>query len=110
MTIEFHTQYAKVGEKLINYIRDEVMNLVHLNKDIVRAEVTVKEDKSIIPSENKVCEIRLTVFGDNIFVHKRENDFKTAAKGVIKELKRLVKQQVKSSNEPPDQITTTVDV
>ena len=65
MTIEFQTAYGKVPEKLVNDIKNEILKLSHINKDISRAEVLLKEDKTIIPGENKVCEIKLTVYGDD---------------------------------------------
>ena len=62
----------------------------------------MKEDETIIPAENKICEIRLTVYGDDLLSHSRTENFKKSAKEVIKELKRMVKQQVKKQQEPPD--------
>jgi len=102
MTIEFHTAYGKISEKLVTDIRNEILELSHINKDISRAEVLLKEDETIIPAENKICEIRLTVYGDDLLSHSRTENFKKSAKEVIKELKRMVKQQVKKQQEPPD--------
>jgi ribosome-associated translation inhibitor RaiA len=110
MNIEFDTNYGKVPEKLVSEIRDKILNLAHINKDISRAEVVLKEDETIISAENKVCEIRLTVYGDNLFSHSRTENFNKSAKEAMKELKKLVKQQVKKQQEPPDEITSTVDV
>lgn len=110
MTIEFHTAYGKVPEKLVSDIRNEILELSHLNKDISRAEVLLKEDETIIPAENKICEIRLTVYGDDLLAHARTENFKNSAKEAIKELKKMVKQQVKKQKEPPDEMTSSVKV
>ena len=110
MTIEFHTAYGKVSEKLVTDIRNEILELSHINKDISRAEVLLKEDKTIIPGENKVCEIKLTVYGDDLFVHARTENFEKSAKEAIKELKKMVKQQVKKQKKTPDEMTSTVKV
>ena len=110
MTIEFQTPYGKVSEKLVSDIKVEILKLSHINKDIARAEVLLKEEETIIPGENKVCEIRLTIYGDNLLAHARTENFKESAKEVIKELKRMVKQQVKKQKEPPDETTSTIDV
>jgi hypothetical protein len=40
----------------------------------------LKEDISIVTAGNKICEIRLTVLGDNLFAHARTDDFKDSAK------------------------------
>ena len=84
MTIEFHTAYGKVSEKLITDIRNEMLELSHINKDISRAEVLLKEDKTIIPGENKVCEIKLTVYGDDLFVHAGQKILKNPQKKQLK--------------------------
>ncbi len=70
MTIEFHTPIGLVSEKMINSIRHDVMELAHIHKKITRAEVALREDKKIERAENKICEIRLTIQGDNLFVRK----------------------------------------
>lgn len=95
MTIEFHTPYAKVSEKQVNDIRNEILELSHINKQISRTEVLLKEDETIIPAENKICEIRLTVYGDNLLAHARSENFEKSAKEAIKKLKKMVKQKVK---------------
>jgi putative sigma-54 modulation protein len=110
MDLEFHTVYEKVSEDLVRTIRNEMLKLSHINKDISRAEIVLKEDETIIPAENKVCEIRLTVYGDNLFSHSRTGNFEKSAKAVIKELKKMVKQQVRRNQEPPDEMTSTVKV
>jgi putative sigma-54 modulation protein len=110
MTIEFQTPYGKIPEKLVNKIRNKILELSHMNKDIARAEVLLKADESIIRGENKICEIRLTVYGDDLFIHTRTENFEKSAKEAIKELKKMVKQQVKKQKEPPDEITSMVKV
>lgn len=110
MTIEFHTPYGKVSEKLVSYIRNEILGMSHLNKKISRAEVICKEREDITPGENKICEIILTVYGDDNFIHARSDSFEKAAREAIKELKKVVKKQVKDRKEIPDVVTSTVKV
>ena len=94
MTIEFNTDYGKVSEKLVWNITNEIMELVHIDKKVSRVEVLLKEDETIIPGENKVCEIKFSVYGDDLVVHARTPNYKSAAKDAIKELKRLINHQV----------------
>jgi ArsR family metal-binding transcriptional regulator len=110
MNIEFHTPYNKVSEKLISEIRNEILELSHLNKNISRAEVMMKADQHIITAENKICEIRLTIYGDDMVSHTRSESFDQSAKEALKELKRIVKQQAKKHDTPPDILTSTVKV
>jgi len=99
MTIEFHTNFGMVSENIISGIRNNIIELSHFSKNISRAEVFLKEDISIISVENKICEIRLTILGDNFFAHSRTDNFKDSAKEALKDLKRMVKHQVKKINE-----------
>lgn len=95
MTIEFHTQYGKVPELLVDAIRKEVLAISRINKKISRAEVLLKEVLNIKVAENKLCEIKLDIFGENIAVRSRTENFEQSAKEVIKKLKGLVMKQVK---------------
>lgn len=108
MTIEFHTPFGKVSEKLLNSIRKEIMEFSHLNKKISRAEVMLKEDLDVTRGENKICEIRLSIYGETLYTRTRTENFDKSAKDALKELKRLVKQQVKKHTEKVDQVTGTV--
>jgi ribosome-associated translation inhibitor RaiA len=110
MTIEFHTPFGKVSEKLLNSIRKEIMELSHINKKISRAEVMLKEDLDVTRGENMICEIRLSIYGETLYARTRTENFDKSAKDTLKELKRLVRQQVKKHSETPDQVTSTVKV
>jgi hypothetical protein len=98
MIIEFNTAYGKVSEKLVTDITNEILDLLHINKKISRAEVLLIEDETLIPAENKVCEIKLTIYGDDLLVHARTKNFESSATEAINELKKMVKKQVKQKN------------
>lgn len=110
MTLEFDTSYKKVPEKLVTKIRNEMLKLSHTNKNISKAEILLKEDESMEWAENKVCEIRLIVSGDNLFIHSRTDGFEKSAKKAIKDLKGMLQQEVKEQKELPDEVTSTVKV
>jgi len=110
MNIEFHTPYGKVPDALVQDIRNKVLEFSHINANISRAEIILKEDGTVIPSENKVCEIRLSIYGDDLMAHSRTGSFKTSAKEALRSLKKMVRQQVKNQKEIPDQTTSTVKV
>ena len=110
MTIEFQTPYRKVPEKLIGEIRNEILKLSRIYKNISRAEVLMRHDKNIVPTENAICEIRLTVYGDNILAHARTENFEKSASEAIEELKEMVNKQVQTLKDPPDEIISTVKV
>jgi ribosome-associated translation inhibitor RaiA len=110
MNIEFHTPFNKVSEKLVSEIRNELLELSHINKNISRAEVMLKADGHIIAPENKICEIRLTIYGNDMISHTRTENFEKSAKEAIRELKRIVRQQAKLHDAPPDIVISTVKV
>ena len=111
MNIEFHSTYGQVSEVLIGELRKKILELSNTNKDISRAEIILKEeDEANIPARNKVCEIRLSIFGDDLLAYSRTESFKKSAREALKALKKMVKQQVKRQKEIPDQITSTVKV
>lgn len=110
MNIEFHTMYTQVSEKLVAEIRNEIRSLSKLSKRVSGADVYLREDTSIISSENKICEIRLIIYGSNLVVYSRTENFKDSIKEALKELKKLVKQQIKKQKEPAVEIFSIVSV
>lgn len=110
MTIEFNTVYGNVSENLVTDITKQLVKLLHVEKKISRAEVSLLPDYTIIPSENKVCGIKLTVSGDNLVVQARAQNFKSAAQSALKELKALVRRQIIRKERLPDEAVTTVSI
>jgi ribosome-associated translation inhibitor RaiA len=94
MTLEFNTVYGQVPEKLIADIKKEIMTIINADKKITRAEISLKEDKFIIPTENKVCKIKITAHGDDIVVHARKENFSSAIKEAVTKLKKMIKLQL----------------
>jgi hypothetical protein len=110
MLIEFDTEVAKVSDKLIDYLREELLKMEHAFPHISRAEVRLKTDKDFIPTADKICSIRLEVTGNDLMSYRRANTFRNAAHGAVNELWPLVEDELKHLNEPPDIITSTVKV
>jgi hypothetical protein len=81
MTLEFNTVYGQVPEKLIADIKKEIMTIINADKKITRAEISLKEDKFIIPTEN-------------IVVHARKENFSSAIKEAVTKLKKMIKLQL----------------
>ena len=102
MTIEFQTPYGKVSEKLLVFIRSELLGLTHIHKKIKRAEVVLK-DEAAIKGKNKVCAISLSIYGASLFARSCTESFEQSVKTSINDLKRLVKLQVKQK-QASDQI------
>lgn len=109
-TIDFHTPVGKVSEGMINTIRDELVKLFHIYSPLTRAHVFVREEDTMLPEENKVCEIRLFAYGEDLVAHSRMKTFEAAVKQTMKELKRLVKQKAQTGKQVPDKTTSSVKV
>jgi hypothetical protein len=60
--------------------------------------------------EDKICKIRLSIFGDDLFVSKKADSFGKAATVAIRVLKKGLKKKQEVSNELPEEVTSTVDI
>jgi ribosome-associated translation inhibitor RaiA len=109
MTIEIYSPRLQVKQEVLARIEKKLTSLSHLSEKISRAEIFLTEDTALV-KQNKVCKIRLDIFGDTLFAHKHAESFEKAAAEAIKILKRHLKQKTRQKNEPPDEITSTVKV
>ena len=109
MNIEMHAPPGKVKELLFTQIKDWLIELHYRDKEICKADVTLKESK-----ENgldvKYCEIHLTIFGESLFARREGPSFYKAFKKVQKELNARIDRQVISQKDLPVEITSTVDI
>lgn len=110
MIIEIHAPHSEVNESILKPVKEKVLLFSHLIKDIVKAEIILRDDVTAAPQENKVCEIRLTLYGDILFVHRRSGSFDESACLAVIELEKAVQEQAKQQLGLPDQITSTVRV
>jgi len=109
MTIEIHSPNLQVSEETIQVIEEKILTLSHLGEKISRAEVYLTQDTAL-PEENKICKIRLTIYGDDLFVRKNASSFEVAATTALKVLKRNLKKKQEQHNTLPDDITSTVEI
>jgi len=109
MTIEIHSPKLNVREKMLETIKKKATTLSRFGESISRVEIFLTEENS--PArDNKTCKIRLSIFGDTLFVQKTADSFEKAAMSVIRVLKRRLTQKFKERNLPPDAMTSTVEV
>ncbi|HET9433401.1 MAG TPA: HPF/RaiA family ribosome-associated protein [Chitinophagaceae bacterium] len=109
MTIEIHSPNLQVNERTIDAIKKKVLNLSHLGEKISRAEIFLTEDAPLV-KEDKICKIRLSIFGDDLFVSKNADSFGKAAMAAIRALKKGLKKKQELRNQPPEEVTSTVDI
>ena len=105
MNIEFYTPEGEVREWVINYMKEQLIELHNRNKKISRAEVYFRDQNAM-----KTCEVELSIYGDSISVQRFADKYEKAAREVLKELTAKMDEQDRIKNEPPDEITSTIKV
>jgi Sigma 54 modulation protein / S30EA ribosomal protein. len=109
LCIDVHAPSTEVHESMLKKLKEKVLSFTHNMKDIVKAHVFLREDNPAYP-ENRICEIKLTLFGDVLFVHRRAASFETAAQQALADLEKQVAEQIKQQHDLPDDINSSVRV
>jgi ribosomal subunit interface protein len=87
MKIVIQTPGFNANEQLLNTIHKKLNKLEPLSSKVVGIDVCLKIVKSD-SNDNKVCEIKLLVPGNDLFAMKQSKTFEEAADKVIDALKR----------------------
>ena len=109
MTIEFHTPAREVQEWVIDDIKKKLTEFHKIDKEISRAEVNFRKHPIAFDGEY-VCEINLAVFGNSIMVQRTGDSYTEASREVLKELSKIVDEQIQKQKELPDDIYSSVKV
>ena len=109
MTIEFHFPQGKIEEHVLDFVKKYLVKFHQKDREISRAEVYFKE-QATKPGTQKICEIDLTIYGDSIFVRRLAETFEEAARQAIETLSEDVAVQIKSQQDLPDEVVSTVKV
>jgi ribosome hibernation promoting factor len=89
MNIIIQTPDFKPSGKLIRFVNKKVEVLDRFHDHIIDSQVYLKKIKSSKP-QNKVCEIRLGIPGNDMFASKRGNTFEDAITNAIETIKRQI--------------------
>jgi putative sigma-54 modulation protein len=93
MTINIQTLDFTAKKELNDFIHEKVNSLSRIREDIISAEVALKLDKSTT-DENKICDIRLVIPGNDLFAKRNARSFEEAIKDVVTALeKQIIKQK-----------------
>ena len=109
MNIDFHTPKHEVHSWIINYVKDQLVQLHQKDKSMSKAEVFFCVEN---PEDggHKICEIALAIFGDSVFLSRGSDSFEKASRLLMDAVKKRLDEHTKLRNEPPDLITSTVKV
>lgn len=82
----------KSSADLETFIREKVSKLFHQCDKIIRADVTLRESDTGNP-ENKLCEIRLMIPGNDHFVTKCTGVYEKSILQAVKVLQEIIRRE-----------------
>lgn len=91
MEIRIQSPNFTPNEGLSDFVIKKLEKLIHLYKRIESAEVCLKLDSSDV-NQNKVCEIRLAVPGNDLFAKRRSDHFDKAVNITVAALQRQIEK------------------
>ncbi len=91
MEITIQSIHFNSKSELNDFITDKVAKLAHLFDKIECASVTLKLEKSDT-RENKVCDVRLAVPGNDLFVSRQNETFEAATNAAVEALMEQIKR------------------
>jgi putative sigma-54 modulation protein len=98
MQIDIRSLHFTAKPELITFVTEKVKGLSHFNDRIIAADVHLKLENAD-NKENKICEIKLIVPGNDLFAERRSNSFEESIAHVLEALeKQLRKEKTKEQN------------
>ncbi len=98
MKVEIKSIAFTSKQELKNFVYEKVNTLVRFYKEVIASEIFLRLDNSNT-KENKVCQIRLAIPGNDLLATARSKTFEQATLKVVKALKRQIKNlKTKSIN------------
>lgn len=87
MKINIQSLSFHASDKLTDFTLDKVNKLAQYTDRIIQAEVVLKVDKSET-RDNKFCEVRLSIPGNDLFASKQQSTFEEAVLKTVEALKQ----------------------
>lgn len=91
MQINLQTLKFTAKQELKDFVNEKVGKLSLFDDKIIRADVTLSSNNGIV--ENKVCDIRLIVPGNDDFVTKSASTFEEAIHTCVDVLQKVLKRK-----------------
>ena len=92
MEIIINSVNFKTDTALEIFVREKVGKLFHQCNKIIRANVTLRETEKGTP-ENKLCEIRLMIPGNDHFVRKCTAVFEKSILQAVEGLQKIIRRE-----------------
>jgi ribosomal subunit interface protein len=90
MNITIKSVNFSAGATLQNYIRQKVSKLFNPSSNIIRAEITLRKEKSR-KLLNKICEIKLMVPGYDHFAKNNTGEFNSSILETVRTLQKTLR-------------------
>lgn len=105
MKINIQSFSFNASEKLINFAEDKISKLSQYSGRVMEAQVTLKAVRSAT-RDNRICEIKLAIPGNDLFASKQCNSFEEA---ILKSSEAL-KQQLLTWKEKNQKVNYSQDL
>ena len=92
MQIIINSVNFKPDTKLETFVREKVSKLFHKCNEIIRANVTLREEENG-DWENKLCEIRLMIPGNDHFVKKCTGVYEKSVLRAVEVLQKIMRRK-----------------
>lgn len=92
MTVNFQYVDVDASEWLSEHAKEKLDKLAHKYEDLINAEVFFKEDKNE-PVDSKICNIKLSLPGPQIFASSNQKNYEMAVKKTISDLEVQLKKR-----------------
>lgn len=98
MELTLQSLHFTSNQELNDFVTNKVNKLSHFYNKIESANVCLKVDKSD-KTEDKVCEIRLAIPGNDLFVKKQSTSFEKATTEAVDALEhQIIKMKTQFEN------------
>ena len=89
MNIKIQSVNFRAGANLEYFIREKVSKLFRLNDQIIRAEVTLRQESGGNP-QNRYCVIRLVIPGNDYYVSKNTDLYEKSVLESVRTLQKIM--------------------
>lgn len=92
MQLIYETLHFKGSEHLENFTRQKMNVVFHKNPEIVQARVSLFEAESG-NLENQICEIMLSVPGEDVFVKKNASTYEQSIRLAVNAVQKIMRRR-----------------
>ena len=93
MKINLQSLHFKASDQLASFVEEKVSELSRYDDTIISADVTLTLDGNNV--DNKICDIRLIVPGNDNFVKRNAETFEESIAGCVDTLQKILTEKKK---------------